>query len=561
VSAAGELLSRARQAHQAGHLPQAEALYRQILQVEPNSAEALLGLGTLCLQQGKLAEAVPPLEQFVGLEPHRTDALNNLGIALANLGRPAEAINHFQQALRLQPNNPGTYNNMALTLFKQGRFADAERCWREVLRLFPDHPDVHNSLGIALAEQDRLDVAVGHFERAARLKPYFPEAYSNRALALVGLGRFEEAEAVAGQALRLRPGYPDAANHLGLALLKQGRLEEAMSWFNEALRLRPDHAETHKNRAICWLLQGDYARGWPEFEWRWKCKDFVPRRFPQPPWDGSPLDGRTILLHAEQGLGDTLQFIRYAPLVKQRGGNLLLECPPAMHRLLASCRGIDQFHAKGGPRPAFDVHAALMSLPGLLGTTLQTVPAEIPYVFAEPALVEKWRQELASVSGFKIGINWKGSPRYRADQQRRVPLAAFAPLARLPGVKLFSLQKGFGTEELAQVAGQFEVTDLGPRMEEEADAFIHTAAVMKNLDLIVTSDTAVPHLAGALGVPVWIALPHVPDWRWKMDREDSPWYPTARLFRQKRSGDWADMFERIAIELAKFPFAARTENP
>src|SRR5262249_13951258 len=207
----------------------------------------------------------------------------------------------------------------------------------------------------------------------------------------------------AGEAWRQRPGNADAANHLGLAILKQGRLAEALRWFEEAIRLRPDHAEAHKNRAIGWLLQGDYARGWPEFEWRWKCKDFVPRHFPQPPWDGSPLAGRTILLHAEQGLGDTLQFLRYAPLVKGRGGTVLLDCPAALHRLLSRCPGIDRLVAREPTPPVFDFHAALLSLPALFGTTLASVPADIPFVFAEPTLVDHWRAELNSAGDFKIG--------------------------------------------------------------------------------------------------------------------------------------------------------------
>ena len=293
---------------------------------------------------------------------------------------------------------------------------------------------------------------------------------------------------------------------------------------------------------------GRFEQGWPGYEWRWKCKEFGSLPPFQPPlWDGSSLDGRTILVHAEQGLGDTLQFIRYVPSLHQRGGRVILMCQPPLVRLLTRSPGIERLLAHGDPVPEFDVHTPLLSLPRLLGTTLESVPADVPYLEAEPQLVEAWRHRLGSYPGFKVGIVWQGNPKFRLDRLRSIPLAQFAPLARVPGVHLFSLQKGPGAEQLAAVTDRFPVTDLGRRLDD----FMDTAAVLKNLDLVISVDTAIAHLAGALGIPVWVALPFAPDWRWLMGREDSPWYPTMRLFRQTRPGQWEDVFHHIAEALQR----------
>ncbi|MCI0457834.1 MAG: hypothetical protein L0Z62_12780, partial [Gemmataceae bacterium] len=265
----------------------------------------------------------------------------------------------------------------------------------------------------------------------------------------------------------------------------------------------------------------------------------------QPLWDGAPLAGRRILLHAEQGLGDTLHFIRYAACLQQQGATVLVECQAALVRLLASCPGIDQLVAQHSALPAFEVHAPLMSLPRILGTLPSTVPAKVPYLFADAHLCERWRQELGRERAFRIGINWHGSPQFRGGRDRAIPLKHWAPLARLEGVRLFSLQKGAGREELAALAEQPTIVDLGSRLDETAGAFMDTAAVLTNLDLVITSDTAVAHLAGALGVPVWLVLSAAPNWRWMLHRDDSPWYPTMRLYRQAQLGNWDEVFDRM----------------
>jgi hypothetical protein len=307
---------------------------------------------------------------------------------------------------------------------------------------------------------------------------------------------------------------------------------------------------------------GHFEQGWPSYEWRWKCKEFgsmPPLRAPL--WDGSPLDGRTILIHAEQGLGDTLQFIRYVPLVQQRGGRVIMMCQPPLMRLLAHCPGIERLIPHGETPPEIDLHVPLLSLPKLLGTTVESVPADGPYLDADSDLVEIWRHRLAAYPGFKIGIAWQGNPKFRLDRIRSIPLAQFAPLADVPGVHLLSLQKGAGGEQLAAPERRFPVTDLGCQLDETTGAFMDTAAVMKNLDLVITSDTSIAHLAGALGVPVWVALNDVPDWRWLLNRDDSPWYPPMRLFRQRRTGHWEDVFDRIAEALRERLAPPATPRP
>ena len=529
-------------------LDEAVACYQQALHLKPNYPEAHNNLGAVLARQGKLDEAMASYQQALRLTPNSAEAHHNLGLILAKQNKLDEAMASYQQALRLKPNYPEAHSNLGNVLQEQGRLDEAVASCQQALRLKPDSAEAHHNLGIVLAKQDKLDEAVASFQQTLRLKPDYPDAHHNLGIVLEKQDKLDEAMASYQQALRLKPDYPEAHNNLGIVLEKQGRLDEAVACYQQALHLKPDYPEAHWNRSLAWLQMGRFEQGWPGYEWRWKCKEFgsLPPFHP-PLWDGSPLDGRTILVHAEQGLGDTLQFIRYAPLVHQRGGRIILVCQPPLIGLLTRSPGVERLVAQGEALPEYDVHVPLMSLPGLLGTTLESVPADVPYLDAEPQLVEGWRHRLGSYPGFKVGIVWQGNPKFRLDHLRSIPLAQFAPLARVPGVHLFSLQKGPGAEQLAAVTDRFPVTDLGRRLDD----FMDTAAVLKNLDLVISVDTAIAHLAGALGIPVWVALPFVPDWRWLMDREDSPWYPSMRLFRQTRLGQWEDVFQRIAEALQR----------
>jgi Flp pilus assembly protein TadD len=469
---------------------------------------------------------------------------------LAQRGQPDEAITCFREALRLKPDYPEAHYNLGTTLGELGRREEAVVCYREAIRLRPDYAEALNNLGLALTELGRPGEAAVLLRQAARLRADFVEGHNNLGLALADLGRFDEAISHYEQALRLKPDYADAHANLAGVYMNQGRLEESIASYDHALRLQPNSASAHCNRALALLLAGDYERGWPKYEWRWKRKAAKPRPFRQPQWDGSPLEGRTILLWCEQGLGDAIQFVRYAQSVKQRGGRVVLECPSILLRLFANIPGVDQLVAEGAELPAFDVQAPLMSLPAILGTTLAIVSSDVPYLTADPELVEQWRSRLEALPGFKVGISWRGNPHHKWDRHRSIPLAKFAPLASVPGVRLISLQKGPGTEQVKAFMKHYPISEFGDELDATG-AFPDTSAIVRCLDLVITTDTAIAHLAGALGAPVWLALSTVVDCRWGLDREDTPWYPTMRLFRQRTLGDWDFLFERMAVQLRR----------
>ncbi len=510
-----EALSLAQQALDSGDHARAQFIYQQILQAAPDEPNALNGLGVLALHADRLDEAEGYLRRAIVASPREASLLGNLSELHRRRGRADEAI----------------------------------ACCRQALEWAPNWPLLHSNLGVLLKQQEQFEPAVASFRRALELNPNLAEVHYNLANTFVNLDRLDLAEASFRRALELTPNDPETHNNLGNILDTQGRLADALAHFDTALRHRDDFPEAHRNRSLLRLLSGNYAEGWPEYEWRLRVPGTVVPNFPMPRWHGEPLSGRTILLTVEQGLGDTIQFVRYAPLVKERGGRVILRCQNALNTLLARSPGIDLIATAEAEPEALDYQIPLLSLPAVVGTTLATIPATIPYLFAEPERIAHWRQKLAGVHELKVGIAWQGSPTYGRDHHRSVPLAQFAPLAACPGVKLFSLQKGHGHEQLAPLAEPWRIVDLGPSLDEGSGAFVDTAAVMMNLDLVITSDTSIAHVAGALGVPVWVALQFSPNWRWLLERDDSPWYPTMRLFRQSRLGNWDDVFADMAHQL------------
>jgi tetratricopeptide (TPR) repeat protein len=538
---------------QQGKLMEAVAGYQRALHLKSDYAEAHSNFAMALVEQGRLAEAVVSCQQALRLKPDYAEAHYILGVALAKQGKLTEAVASYQQALRVNPDYAEAHNSLGVAHSEQGRLTEAVACYHQTLRLKPEYAEVHNNLANAFQRQGKLTEAVASFQQALRLKPEFAEAHSNLGGALVEQGRLTEAVTSCEQALRLNPDIAETHNNVGLAHAEQGRLTEAMASYEQALRLRPDYAEAHVNLAQVWFLLGDFERGWSEYEWRWKQRGISPPSSCQPLWDGSSLLGQTILLFTEQGLGDTLQFVRYAPLVQQHGATVIVQCQVPLQRLLATCAGIDRLVLEGTALPPFDVQAPLLSLPRIFRSNLATIPANVPYLSADPESRAHWQQQLSGLRGFKVGITWRGNPSHKRDRWRSVPLLAFAPLAGVLGVRLVSLQKGPGREQVPDLADRLGVLDVADRMEDFAD----TAAVMKNLDLVITVDTAVAHLAGALGVPVWVALPFVPDWRWLLAREDSPWYPSMRLFRQSARSDWVSVFERLTEALREQVEAAQ----
>jgi tetratricopeptide (TPR) repeat protein len=559
----------------AGQSAEAVAHYRDALLLDPNHPEAHSNLAKALLHQDKLEEVVQHCRQALQIRPTFLEALLTLGAALQRQGKLHEAFAIWLDALRIDPDCALAHFNLGLAWDRNDQIDEAIHSYRKALRLDPNLADAWNNLGAALMRQDKVEEAIGCYQEALKLAPNYHETHHNLAVALERQNKLDLAIRCYREALRLQPTLVDACNNLGSVLALEGQIDEGISWLDQALQLQPDYALAHWNRSLLWLLRGDFKRGWPEYEWRarkgatgglppvffegldgrhWQQDasgtPFQRRQFREPLWDGSPLIGRTILLHTEQGLGDTIQFIRYASLVKDRGGKVIVECQSALLPLLATASGIDHLAAERSDLPPFDVQAPLLSLPGIFGTELATIPAQVPYLQADANLVQHWRQKLSTLRGFKVGMAWQGRPTFRYDRRRSIPLAHFAPLAGIDGIQLISLQKGPGADQLDLIASKFAVHNLGNDLDESTGAFMDTAAVIMNLDMVICSDSAIAHLAGAMGVPVWVALNMVPDWRWLLEREDSPWYPTMHLFRQTKSGDWNSVFAHIAAELS-----------
>jgi tetratricopeptide (TPR) repeat protein len=529
-----------------GRTDEAAASFRDAVRLRPYYPEAHTNLGSVLVGLNKLDEGMAHHREALRLRPGYAEAHLNLGTALAAQRRFTDAEASYREALRLKPTWPEAYYNLGLALAMQGRSPEAEACYREALHLFPEYADALQNLAHLLALQGRHAEAEACFRAVLRLRP--GDAAMNISLGgiLAEQGRLAEAEACYREALHFQPECNATWCHLALILSDQGKGAEAVAVHNRLVELEPDSPGPRLNRAFALLNQGWWEQAWADYEWRWRCSG-AKLPYKEPWWDGSPLAGRTVLLHADGALGDTILFARYAPLVKQRGGTVFLACFKALLRLLASLRGVDRLLEDGAPMPAFDCVVPLQNLPGIFCSTPDTVPADVPYLFADPALVEHWRRELPAGRAFRVGIAWQGAPRTGIFRNRSFALAQFAPLAAVPGVQLISLQKGFGSEQVREVP--FPVLDLGPGLDEAAGPFMDTAAVMKNLDLVIAPDTSLLHLAGALGVPAWGVLPFAPYWYWMRDREDSPWYPSVRLFRQRTWGDWEDVFERMAAAL------------
>jgi tetratricopeptide (TPR) repeat protein len=543
-----------------GKFNEAVASYEQALRQRSNYPEAHNNLGLALASRGKFDAAVVSFQQAIRLKPDYVEAHANLGDALTGMGRLPDALSAYRQAVTLRPRDPKLHKNLGNALSRTEKFTDAEASYQEALKLLPKYTDALNDLAITQARQGKFDEAIATYHQAIEIKPNFAEAHNNMGNALRNSSRFEESVECYLKALQHKPDYADAHNNLGIAYAELGRFDEAVASYTRCLKVRPEHVDAHMNRALTWLRKGDYAQGWAEYEWRWKKRNLTPRPPIMPQWNGFPLAGRRILLITEQGLGDTLQFVRFAPVLKRQGaGAVILECPEKLIKLLARSPGIDQLVPQGKPVPDYDVYCALMNVPGLTATSVEAIPADVPYIFPDPDLVAHWKRELSDVRGLRVGINWQGNPKYAGDRHRSVSLKYFEPLSRVPGVQLISLQKNFGLEQLDALDGKFQVRDLGRTLDEKTGPFMDTAAVLKNLDLFITSDTAVAHLAGALGVPVWMPLSTTPDWRWMTHREDNPWYPTMRIFRQSTHMAWGPVFDRMAAELEEMvPRRVRT---
>jgi len=524
-------------ASQQGDHAGAAALFGDTIRLDPASALAHRDLGDALKDLGRLAEAVASYDRAIALRPDVAAAHNDRAVALKRLGRTAEALAGYDRAVALEPGLAEAHYNRGIALLDLGRAPDALAAFDRAVALRPDDAEAHHNRGLALIALRRPDSALDAFDRALALRPGHADALTGRGNALAALGRPAAAVASFDAALAARPDYAEALANRGNALIDLGRLDAAAASYRRAQAIRPGYAEALWNEGVCRLMAGDYAGGWPLHEWRWQTAPLAAdaRGFAPPQWRGdADLAGRTILLHAEQGLGDTLQFCRYAPLVARAGARVVLEVQAPLVPLLAGLDGVAQIVARGAPLPGFDLHCPLMSLPLAFGTDAATIPADVPYLAPPPGRAAAWAARLADAPRPRIGIAWAGDPRHGNDRFRSTRADRFAPLLDAAGT-VVSLQKDVPAADAAFLAAHPAIR----RFEGELADFAETAALVAALDAVVAVDTAVVHLAGALGTPVAVILPAIGlDWRWQQGRDDSPWYPTARLIRHRAPDDW-----------------------
>jgi tetratricopeptide (TPR) repeat protein len=531
-----------------GRLDEAVAAYREAVRLDPSYADAHNNIGALYEKRAQYRAAVDSYRAALAARPDFVEASSNLGQLLRRAGEYKEAVQLLSRAIELGAKDGATHRALGMALARLDRNDEAIAALRRAIAIDSSDHEAHNQLGNRLRHKGLPREAEESYRTALRLKPDYVDAHNNLGNMFYRVGKLDEAEACYREALRLKPDYADGYGNLGIVHMGMGRYEEAVATLREALRLRPIYPEAVSNLSQALLVMGAFAEGWDKYEQRWKLPALKPRPFRRPWWRGEPLAGETVLLHAEQGVGDIIHFVRYASLVRDLGATVLLEIPKETMRILAPIAGPGiTLVARGTALPHFDVHCPLLSLPGAFGCDLSNIPATVPYLHAEPELAARWRARLGSGPELKVGLVWAGNPQHANDHNRSFRPIAFKPLWNVPGVRFFSLQKQRRDGDEADIAQLGEIVDLGPELGDYAD----TAAALAGLDLLISADTSVVHLAGALGRPVWTMIPFSPDWRWLLGRADTPWYPTMRLFRQPRRRDWQSVMARVAEDLAR----------
>jgi tetratricopeptide (TPR) repeat protein len=499
-------------------------------------------------RSGNLVVAERICQQLLSVDGALFDAAHLLGVAQWALGKKDAALASYDRALALRPDHGEAVFNRSVALYELKRYEEALASYDRALALRPDHAVTLSNRGAVLYALGRFEEALASYDRALALQPGYVAALSNRGVALRALRRFEEALASYDQVFALHPDHVDALSNRGDALVQLKRIEEASASYNRAIMLCPDHAGAHLGNATLRLLIGDFARGWPEYEWRWRTAALTPRHFSLPRWSGAQdIRGKTILLHSEQAFGDVIQFCRYVPLVAKRAGRVILEVPGELRGLMRSLSGDARIVRSGDDLPVFDVRCPLLSLPLAFGTRLETIPSRTPYLRAALRYLEKWRALLGPKHRLRIGVSWSGRPTHKNDRIRSIKLASLLPLLELDAT-FISVQKDISDEDAKFLLEQKSIVHFGEALEDFSD----TAALISHLDLVLSVDTSVAHLSGALAKPVWVMLPFTPDWRWLLDRNDSPWYPTARLFRQDDTRAWDNVIARVKDELRNF---------
>ena len=537
--------------HRQNRLREAEKLYARVLKAAPDTFDALHLLGTIKAQNGQMGEALRLIQAAIKINPRAADALINLANVLHALKRDADALDCLDKALAIDPSDLQALQNRGSALLALNRPQEALACFEQLVQRAPQNGEALLNRGVALATLERHAEALADFDAALTLAPVHPDLHYNRGNALLQLARHAEAIAAFDRTLAAVPTHTRAWNNRGLALQSLNRNAEAAESFGKALALQKDYADAHFNLALALLTQGDLRRGFEQYEWRWTRSGMTDTRrgYGRALWLGEfPLGHKTILLHAEQGLGDTIQFARYAPLLARAGARVVLEVQPELKTLLAGLDGVASCHVRGESLPAYDLHCPLGSLPLAMKTDAASIPAEIPYLRADEQRLAKWRPVLEGLAGKRVALSWAGHARHANDRNRSMDLELLAPLFALDGVSFVSIQRELRDKDTAVLARTPNVRHLGADLADMAD----TAAVVTLVDLTLAVDTSVAHLAGAMGRPLWVMLPFAPDWRWTVSGENSPWYPQARLLRQPATGDWTSVLATLRDALAEF---------
>jgi len=544
----GASLQEAVTLHRQGQLRDAEKIYTRVLKAAPDNFDALNLLGGVKLQQGHFGEAERLFRAAVKANPGAPQVWSHLGQALHAQKRAAEALECLDKARTLAPDDFNILNQHANVLLSLGRPQDALAEFKAVLGRMPQNVEARINCGLAQAALGAAELALGEFDTALALAPGHPVAQYNRGVALIGLGRYAEAVAANDAALAVAPEHVNAWLNRGKALAQLARFDEAVASYGKAIALRKDFSDAHFNRALALLTLGDYRAGFAEYEWRWRRTGMAPQKSRgRPLWLGEyPLARKTILLHAEQGLGDTIQFARYVALLAAQGAKIVLEVQAELKSLMTRLDGVTAI-ARGEAPPPFDVHCPVGSLPLAFHSELSSVPAQIPYLSADETHLAKWSARLGGLARPRIALAWSGNPDHDNDRNRSIAFATLAPLFSETPANFVSIQREVRSGDEALLAAETQVAHVGG----ELDDFSDTAAVLALCDLVITVDTAVAHLAGAMGRPVWVLVPFAPDWRWTLQGETTPWYPTARLFRQTVPGDWDAVIARVAAALKR----------
>lgn len=539
-----------------GRLTEAEEAYRAIIAREPCYRGVWLNLGNLLVDQMRFGEAEAAYRRALDTDPDDPALLCSLGAVLYRQGLLEDAISSYRRAIALAPDNGPALRLLGLVLHEAGQLSEAAAIYRRSFALDPSDHVIASNLGACLSELGALDEATSACEQAVLLKPDYAAAWTNLGIVFEKQDRAGDAVAAHRCAVAADPDYAKGHANLAVALRNAGEIDEALAVSHRAVALDPEQPLAQYNHAHFLLMNGDFVNGFEAYRWRRKCKtlsDGDPT-FSEPEWQGEPLEARTLLLFAEYGLGDALHFVRYVPMVTALGGKVILQVQPALAALLRQLSDVTVI-ARGEALPRFDLQLPLMSLPRVFGTTLDTIPAEVPYLHPDPARLSRWRAALADVTALKVGVVWAGNARHKGDRQRSLPAASVLPRLVMPGVQLYSLQKEPRLEdgEVLAALGR-DIIDLAPALGDFAD----TAAAVAALDLVIAVDTSVAHLAGALGRTVWMLTPYALDWRWLREREDSPWYPTMRLFRQRSPREWDDPLMRLSAALALLAAKAKS---